>query len=150
MTTCSLGIDLSNFDQTLKLDQTRINWPTWPVFLNFCKFLSSTLILSSCNQLLFRHFFIWIKFYNYGLKVVLAQFILFYLFLCFWLHSSVDLSRAEGFFGRTLLYGYELSPSFPLQTLIIVSYERDTLDKMMMSKILTFSYLLIINLWLVG
>ena len=35
-------------------------------------------------------------------------------------------------FGRALLYGYELSSSFPPQTLTIVFYERDTLSMMMM------------------
>ena len=39
----------------------------------------------------------------------------------------MDLSRVERPFDRTLLYGYELSPPFPPQTLIIVAYERDTL-----------------------
>lgn len=33
--------------------------------------------------------------------------------------SFVNFSQANGFFGRTFLYGYELSLSFPLQTLII-------------------------------
>ena len=31
-------------------------------------------------------------------------------------------SRVEGLFGRALLYGYELPPSFPPQTLLIVAH----------------------------
>ena len=45
---------------------------------------------------------------------------------CFWVlrffseDSFMHLSRVQGLFGRTLLYGYELLPFFPPQTLIIV------------------------------
>ena len=46
--------------------------------------------------------------------------------------SFMDFSRTERLFGSTLLYGYEFSPFFLLQTLIIVSYEWDTLGIMMM------------------
>ena len=44
-------------------------------------------------------------------------------------------ARAEGLFDRTLLYGDELSPFFPSQTLTIVFYER-VLPSMMMMIIL--------------
>ena len=46
--------------------------------------------------------------------------------------TSLILSRVGELFGHALLYGYELPPSFPPQTLTIVFYGRDTLGKMMM------------------
>ena len=55
--------------------------------------------------------------------------------------SFVDLSRPEGLFGRTLFYRYELPPSFPPQTLIIIFYEQDPkelIEKSMMMMIMIF------------
>ena len=43
-------------------------------------------------------------------------------------------------FGHILLYRYGLSPCFLPKTLIIVSYGRDTLDKMMMKMMITTPY----------
>lgn len=47
------------------------------------------------------------------------------------LHEPVFLeylSLVKGFFDLIFLYGYGLLPSFPAETMIIVLYERDTLD----------------------
>ena len=44
-------------------------------------------------------------------------------------------------FGRALLHGYELPPSFPPQTLPIVFYERDILGRMMMMMMMSLPYI---------
>ena len=59
-----------------------------------------------------------------------------------------DPSRTEGFFDRTLLYGYELPSFFPPQTLTIIFYERDTLSMIVMITIFYFKipqYLFLTN-----
>ena len=43
-------------------------------------------------------------------------------------------------FDRTLLYGYELPPFFHPQILIIVAYEQDTLDVMMMMLLVIYLF----------
>ena len=48
-----------------------------------------------------------------------------------------DISRVEKLFDRTLLYGYELPSFFPSQTLIIVFYEQDILDIIMIMNYIT-------------
>ncbi|XP_057538192.1 uncharacterized protein LOC130815725 [Amaranthus tricolor] len=54
--------------------------------------------------------------------------------------SYLILSRVSKLFGCALLYGYDLLPSFPLQTLAIVFYKWDTPGMMMMMMMSYSSY----------
>ena len=98
------------------------------VSLTFCfyRFLSISSLSSFCSG----SSFIFI-----GLKVIFHVLLRLFIFL----------ERGDSF-GRALLYGYELSPSFPFQTLALVFYDRNILCRMMMMIYLVYIIDIMIDL----